>query len=67
MKLTVQTISQPAQGEVDLTLHFSGIEPTLAAKVASLGQVIQQAAADGRFSVTEDLMIGLALGAVFSR
>lgn len=67
MKLTVTSVNQPTVGAIDLTLRFSEIDPALAAKVTALGQLVQQAAADGKFTLTEDMMIGLALGAIFSK
>jgi hypothetical protein len=67
MKITVQPISSPGDGQTLLPLLSSGVTPAAAAKITALAQTVQMAAADGSFSFTEDLMIGLAFGALFSK
>ena len=67
MKLIVQPVTQPAEGQSLLPILFTDVTPATAAKITSLAQTIQMAAADGKFSLTEDMMIGLALGALFSK
>lgn len=67
MKFSVTTITQPAEGEIELTLHIGSLDPAMAQKATMLGQMIQGAAADGKFSFTEDLMIGMALAAMLSK
>ena len=67
MKVVVQPITQPAPGQVLLSLLFQDVDPAKAAKITALAQTIQMAAADGVFTLSEDMMIGYALAMLFSR
>ena len=67
MKVIVQPITQPAEGQILLPLLFSDVPPDKAAKILALGQTIQMAAADGVFTFTEDVMIGFAFGMLFTK
>ena len=67
VKITVQPITQPAPGQVLLSLLFSDVPADKAAKVVAVGQAIQVGAADGSFSLTDDMMIGMALTMLFMK
>ena len=67
MKITVQPISQPGAGQVLLPLLFGDVDPGASAKIVALASQIQAAASDGKITFTEELFIGLALGALFSK
>jgi hypothetical protein len=67
MKITIQPITNPGDGQILLPLLFSGVTTSTASKITSLANTIQAAAADGSFSLTEDFMIGLAFGALFTK
>ena len=64
-KLSVKNVNVVGSN-VELTLNISGINSAAAMKVQNLISVIQAAAADGKFSFSEDLAIGLAFGMLFA-
>lgn len=64
-KLSVKNVNVVGSN-VELTLNISGVNSAAAMKVQNLIGVIQAAAADGKFSFSEDLAIGLAFGMLFA-
>ena len=64
-KLSVKNVNVVG-ANVELTLNISGVNSAAAMKVQNLISVIQAAAADGKFSFSEDLAIGLAFGMLFA-
>lgn len=64
-KLSVKNVNVVG-ANVELTLNISGVNSAAAMKVQNLIGVIQAAAADGKFSFSEDLAIGLAFGMLFA-
>ena len=65
MKIIPQPIQQPAPNQILLPLLFDGVPADKASKIVNLGTVIQAAAADGKFTLTEDMMIGMAFALIF--
>ena len=64
-KLSVKNVNVVGSN-VELTFSISGVNSAAAMKVQNLIGVIQAAAADGKFSFSEDLAIGLAFGMLFA-
>ena len=48
-------------------IEFVGIPETTKAKVINLAQVLQVALADGKITLTDDLLIGIAIASLVSK
>lgn len=64
MALTIQPGTSPSGNPM---IEFVGLPDTTKAKIVGLAQTLQMAAADGKITLTEDLMLGIALMALFSK